>query len=276
MVEDHHLAAHNPPGPARKAPGRAAAFISRTLDAARDAIYPDLCPVCRGRTATRHGLCPDCWPEVDFIAGPTCGQCGAPVAGGAIEAGEALTCDGCLHAPPAWSRGAAAVVYAGVGRRLALALKHGDRLDIAPVAAGWMLRAGGPLVRNADLIAPAPLHWRRLLRRRFNQSGELARELAAQAGRPEALALDLLTRVRATPSQDGRTRSGRVENVAGAFRLSPAAARKVAGRRVLLIDDVLTTGATLSACAATCLDAGAAEVTALVFARVSREDWPTS
>lgn len=152
---------------------------------------------------------------------------------------------------------------------MVLALKHGDRLDIAPLAAGWMARAAGDLVSEATLIAPAPLHWLRLARRRFNQSGELARSLADLSNASEVLALDLLERRRPTESQDGKTRAERRANVADVFRWNPKWARRVRGTWVLLVDDVLTTGATLSECARVCRAARAAEVNVVVMARVA-------
>lgn len=238
-------------------------------------VYPVACPACRSSIAEEGGVCAACWRETAFIAPPACGGCGAPLAAGL---GEDAVCDSCAHAPPAWSRGVAAVVYGGAGRKLALGLKHADRLEVASLAAGWMLGAqagaGAALAASADLIAPAPLHWRRMVKRRYNQSGELAREVARGAGRGSALALDLLVRTRPTGSQDGKSRAERMENVAGAFALSRRWRGRVAGRRVLLIDDVLTTGATLSGCAEICRAAGAADVNALVFARVARDDWP--
>jgi ComF family protein len=154
-----------------------------------------------------------------------------------------------------------------------LALKHGDRLDIAPLAGGWMLRAGADLVADADLIVPAPMHWLRLARRRFNQAGELARSVALAASKPHAFAPDLLQRVKATATQDGKKRAERMENVSGAFSVAPRWRGGVPGGRILLIDDVMTTGATLSECAGICLAAGAAEVNVLVMARVARSDW---
>lgn len=214
------------------------------------------------------GACAACWAEIPFIAPPCCGVCGAPVLAEAV-------CDGCAHAPPAWSRGAAATVYDGAARRLVLALKHGDRLDVAPEAGRWMARAGAPLVAAADLIAPAPLHWRRMLLRRYNQAAELAYAVAAAAGRPGIVAPDLLERTRATPSMDGKSRTERFANVADAFAIAPRWRSRVAGRSILLIDDVLTTGATLSGCADRLREAGATEVNALVFARVARADWPS-
>lgn len=164
------------------------------------------------------------------------------------------------------------MMYEGTGRRLVLGLKHGDRLDIAPLAARWLLRAGRDMVERADVIAPVPLHWQRALRRKFNQSGELARELACIAEREEDLAFNLLRRVRWSGSQDGRSRADRIANVETAFKVPVASVDRMRGRSVLLIDDVLTTGATLSACTALCLQAGAKEVNILVLARVAQAD----
>ena len=267
MVKDMHESAYNAPRRALKAPP----WARVAAKAALAFVYPPLCPLCRTETAETGGVCASCWREVTFIGGATCRTCGAPVEAGAAG-DDNLTCDGCAHAPPAWSRGAAAVVYDGAGRRMILSLKHGDRLDIALLAARWMLKAGRALTEAADVIAPAPLHWRRLAARRFNQAGELARELALAARKEDALALDLMTRTRATPSMDGRGRLDRFANVAGAFELNDPGA--VTGRNILLVDDVMTTGATLSACAEICRDAGAKDVNALVFARVARADWP--
>jgi predicted amidophosphoribosyltransferase len=134
-----------------------------------------------------------------------------------------------------------------------------------------MLRAGAALLAEADLAAPAPLHWTRLVRRRCNQSAELLRAILARAGRREAAAWDLLTRTRATPSQEDRTRAERIANMAGAFRVTPRWRGRVAGARVLLVDDVMTTGATLSACAAALKEAGAAGVDVLVLCRAAKE-----
>lgn len=235
--------------------------------AALDALYPPVCVACGAETGSSGGLCPDCFREAGFVAGPVCRRCGVPMPG--LQAGDAV-CDGCRHAPPAWDEGRAAALYEGPVRRAALALKHGDRLDVATVAAPWLMRAGRELLARSDLVAPVPLHWTRLLRRRFNQSAELARALCRHAARPEALAPDLLRRIRRTPSQEGRERAARFANMAGAVAVAPRWRGRVAGRRVLLVDDVMTTGATLSACAEALRAAGAAEVHVLVLARVAR------
>ena len=178
-------------------------------------------------------------------------------------------CEGCTRHPPAWDRGAAALIYAGAGRRMVLGLKHGDRLDMVRPLAGWMASAGRDLIAEADLVAPVPLHWTRLFRRRYNQSAELGRALARRAER--RFVPDLLTRRRATAPQNGG-REARAANQAGAFALTARHAAAVAGRRVLLVDDVLTSGATLSACADVLRAGGVAGVDVLALARVAFED----
>lgn len=234
---------------------------------ALDLLYPPACVACGAETGSLGGLCPACFRDTVFVSPPVCDCCGAPASGDA----PVYACDACLHAPPAWTRGRAAALYEGGARRAVLALKHGDRLDVARAAAPWLLRAGRELLAEADLVAPAPLHWRRLVWRKFNQSAELARALLALADRREAAAYDLLRRTRATPSQEGRTRAARIANVAGAFAVNRRWRARVTGARVLLVDDVMTTGATLSACAEALYDAGARHVDALVLARVARD-----
>ncbi len=231
-----------------------------------DAIYPPRCLACTVATDQPHGLCPACWRDTHFIVGTTCTRCGVPLIGGG---GADDVCESCQRHPPAWDRGAAAVIYAGAGRRVVLSLKHGDRLDMVGPLAGWMAAAGREVLAEADLIAPVPLHWRRLVKRRYNQSAELARRLARLSGRPAVP--DLLLRRRATAPQHG-PRESRSANQAGAFALNPRHAGALAGRTVLMIDDVLTSGATLSACADTLRAGGAARVNVLALARVAFED----
>lgn len=231
-----------------------------------DTIYPPRCLACTAATDAARGLCAACWADTHFIAGTACRKCGVPLLG---DAGAEDVCESCSRHPPAWDRGAAAFLYAGAGRRMVLALKHGDRLDTVRPLAAWMARAGRTLLAEADVIAPVPLHWRRLVLRRYNQSAELARRLGRDAGRP--VVPDLLTRRRATAPQSG-ARDRRAKNQAGAFAIAPRRAGLVAGRRILLVDDVLTSGATLSACADTLRAAGAVGVDALVLARVAFED----
>lgn len=220
--------------------------------------------ICEAYTDTPHGLCPDCWLQTGFISGTACKRCGAPLPG----EGEELSCDSCITFPPAWNHGAAAVLYAGGGRRMVLALKHGDRLDLAPALARWMLGPAKPLLKRADIIAPVPLHRWRLLRRKFNQSAELARHLSRLSG--QYCLPDLLTRYLKTPSQDGLNRTQRMENQRGAFRITARHCNLVKGKSVLLVDDVMTTGATVSACAEALYGAGASNVDVIVLARVER------
>jgi ComF family protein len=232
-----------------------------------DLVFPPRCMACVTPTDAPHGLCPACWRDTIFIAGSACARCGVPLTG---ETAEGDVCEGCRRHPPAWDRGAAAVVYDGVARRVVLALKHGDRLDTVGPLAAWMAAAGPRLLAEADLIAPTPLHWRRLLSRRYNQSAELAKRLGRIAGRP--VVVDLLTRTRATRPQEGMDRAARAANQAGAFAVSRRRQAAVEGRAVLLVDDVLTSGATLSACADCLRAAGAARVDVLALARVAFAD----
>jgi ComF family protein len=168
--------------------------------------------------------------------------------------------------PPAYERARAAVRYDDVARALVHAYKYGDRLDLAPLIGGWMARAGRELLADADGLVPVPLHWRRLWARRFNQSAALAAEISAIAKVP--VVHGALKRVRATVQQVGLSKSERSQNVQGAFRVAADLKAEVAGRRLVLIDDVLTSGATTDTCARALLRAGASRVDVLVFARV--------
>ena len=225
-------------------------------------IYPDRCLACGGLVEGDQGLCGTCWADTPFVAGPVCDTCGTPVIGGADETDA--TCDDCLTIPRPWAGGRAAMLYQGRGRRIVLALKHGDRSDIAAPAARWMVRAAGPLIRPGTLVVPIPAHWLRLMARRYNQAALLAQEIARVTGaqyRP-----DLLLRRRRTKVQDGMTVSQRFENLGAAIGPTRRAAA-MAGKPVLLIDDVMTSGATLAAAAVACQAAGAASVSVLVLAR---------
>ncbi len=238
----------------------------RILRRILDPLLPPRCPGCRVLLDEPGAFCPACWRELDFILAPICRQCGLPLpVSGGFDGRQSL-CAGCLARPPVYDRARAAVRYEPGSRRLVLSFKHGDRTELATALARLMHQAGAALVEDAQAIVPVPLHRWRLLRRRYNQAALLARAIARYAGRPY-LAHEL-RRIRATPSQGGRSRAGRWRNVAGAFR---ARSRHIAGRRVLLVDDVMTTGATLEAAARACLAAGACGVDALVFARVVRE-----
>lgn len=237
------------------------------MQAAVRLIYPPQCLTCESLVTTDFGLCPRCWRETPFIAGLVCDCCGAPLPGD--DPGHPVQCDDCLAIARPWSRGRAAMLYRDNARRLVMAFKHGDRLDLAKPAAGWLKRAAEPLLAPDTLVAPVPLHWLRLIRRRYNQSALLAGQLARLAALPHCP--DLLIRRRNTRSQEGRDREGRFVNVAEAIRANPKRLWQMEGRPVLLVDDVMTSGATLGACADACLAAGAARVDVVVLARVAKE-----
>jgi predicted amidophosphoribosyltransferase len=231
------------------------------------ALYPPQCLTCDAQVTEDFALCPACWRDTPFARGLVCDLCGLPLPG--EDPGHPVHCDNCLQVARPWSRGRAALLYHGRGRDLVLALKHADRLDLARPAGRWLLQAARPLVEPGMLVAPVPLHWLRLLRRRYNQAAVLSGALARAAGLDHCP--DLLQRPRATPSQDGRDRTARFANLQGAIRLHPRRAALVEGRPVLLVDDVMTSGATLAAAAEACLAAGAAHVAVAVLARVAKD-----
>ena len=227
-----------------------------------DVALPQLCPSCR-EPVDGAGLCPACWSKLSFIAPPYCQRLGIPFA---FDSGAGLLSMEAIADPPAYNRARAAVRYDDVARKLVHALKYGDRLDLAPTMGRWMARAGGELLADADALVPVPLHWRRQWARRFNQAALLAQIIARTNGR--VVAHGALKRVKATPQQVGLDKSERAHNVQGAFRVPAAGRAEVAGRKLLLIDDVLTSGATNDACTRALLRVGATSVDVLVFARV--------
>ena len=222
---------------------------------------------CGDDNVTSRGLCAACFAAAHFLSGSCCDCCAQPLAGTA-SAGQ--HCEECQHYPQAWGRGAAVFAYTGTARRIVLSFKHGDRVDMAPQLAAWLARSGAHLLAEADTITPVPLHWRRIVARRYNQSAELVRYLPT--GPSTEKLLDLLVRPQATPSQDRLSRAARRENLRGKIAVSPRYTARIKGARVLLVDDVLTTGATLGAASEACFAAGAAAVNVLVLARVAPHD----
>lgn len=230
-------------------------------------IYPPQCVACDAMVATDFGLCGACWRATPFVSGLVCDQCGLPLPG--QDPGHPVHCDECLSIARPWSRGRAAMLYRDSARKMVLQLKHADRQELARPAGAWLARAAQPILRPDMLVAPVPLHWLRLLRRRYNQSALLARQVALLS--ELTYCPDLLLRYRYTQSQEGRNRDGRFANMAESIRVHPRRKTRIDGRHVLLVDDVMTSGATLAAAAEACLAVGAAEISVLVMCRVAKE-----
>ncbi|MEM6938626.1 MAG: ComF family protein [Pseudomonadota bacterium] len=232
-----------------------------------DAVYPPRCLTCGDVVDGDFGLCGTCWRETRFIGGTICDSCGIPLPG--ADSQEKAHCDACLQAPRPWRQGRAAFVYSDTGRKLVLALKHGDRQEIARPAGLWLARVAAELLTPNTLIAPVPLHWQRMIKRRYNQSALLAHQLAKRVDR--AWCLDLLQRMRRTRSLDGMGHKERQAMVGGAIRVHPRRRHRLIGRSVLIVDDVMTSGATLAECARACHDAGSGPVCVVTLARAVKE-----
>lgn len=226
-------------------------------------VFPPLCLACDGHVAMPGSLCPGCWPQIRSIEQPLCPVMGTPFT---QEIGEGFLSAEAIASPPVFSRIRSAVIHTGLARRIVGDLKYRDRTDYAPWMARWMARAGTELIADADLIVPVPLHRRRFFQRRYNQSAELARSLARMSAKP--FEPGLVQRVKPTRQQVGLERAQRQDNVRGAFKMTDAAKARVKGRRVMVVDDVYTTGATVSAVTRCLLRGGASAVDVLTFSRV--------
>jgi ComF family protein len=242
--------------------GRQAGGFRQVWHTVRDALWPPHCIGCGTTVEGQPGLCPACWKSLTFISAPQCVRCGLPFP---YEVADKAVCAACAAEPPAYGRGRAAVLYDDASRRLVLGFKHGDRLDATGLLAGWIAFAARDLIGAADLIVPVPLHWLRLAARRYNQAAVLARRLAQQT--QIAYAPGLLVRRRRTAPLGHKGRSERRKAVKGAFAVPDEARTRLDGRRVLLVDDVLTSGATAEECAKVLKKAGAAAVDVVALAR---------
>jgi ComF family protein len=240
---------------------RAAGVVAAARRRAVDLVLPPTCLACRHPAGDAGGLCPDCWTRAGFIERPFCERLGTPFP---FDAGAGMISPAAIANPPASERARAVLRYGEVGRELVHLMKYGDRLDLVRPLGRWMARAGVELLADAEALVPVPLHWTRLWQRRFNQSAALARAVSTIANVP----VHDHVRVRAPPPQVGLARVERARNVAGAFAVARAAKSEIKGKKLVVIDDVLTSGATVDACAKAPRRAGAARVDVLVLTRV--------
>jgi ComF family protein len=242
-----------------------APHLRRLGIATLDLLLPPHCPVCDTQVMVQGTFCPACFSALTFITEPLCQGCGLPFASVA-HAGRDRTCRTCATHPPAWRQARAALLYDDAASGLILRLKHADRQENASILAAHMARVGKSLLHAADVLVPVPLHRWRLFRRGFNQAALLAQALSRRGG-PPAL-LDALRRTRRTSSLGALSATERARELDGAIAVRATRRAVLASRRILLIDDVMTSGATASACTQALLDAGAANVDVLVASRV--------
>jgi ComF family protein len=237
-------------------------------EALRNALFPPHCFGCRKLVADQGAVCAQCWSTIRFIERPYCEVLGTPFQN---DPGDGALSADAIANPPPFRRARAAVGFSGVPRRMVQSLKYHDQPELARWMAVWMVRAGKELLNDADLLLPVPLHPRRFLSRRFNQSAELARHVCALTGKlfdPSSL-----LRVKLTRQQVGLGANERQSNVRGAFKVPDAKRIIITGRSVLLVDDVYTTGSTVIAATQALKRAGAANVDVLTFARVIPGDF---
>lgn len=227
-------------------------------------LLPYRCLACGLVIPDPHSICASCWQKLRFITEPFCPLCGVPyqnALSGQVE------CADCHITPPTFCKARSLLIYDDLSRELILKLKHADRTDLAPTFAYWLRHQCQPILQASDLLTVVPLHWQRLVRRRYNQAALVAYYLARGQNLPYWPGL--LQRIRPTPSQGQKTRAERYENVAGAFRITPRQQASLKNKRILLLDDVMTTGATVNEASRLLHQAGASAVHVITLARVT-------
>ncbi|MEL6423516.1 MAG: ComF family protein [Pseudomonadota bacterium] len=252
-------------------PARLVHGLALVARAAGNFLVPPVCVACHEPTIEHNTLCMQCWTRVDFIHTPICDVLGLPLP---FATGEKTISAAALAAPPAYDRARAMTSYDGVSRELVHAVKYADRTDALAMLGRWLSLAARDFADEVDLVIPIPLNRWRLLSRRFNQAALLATALGRETGWP--VAVDALRRIKRTRTQVGLTANQRRSNVSGAFRVQPRYQAEIRDRNILLVDDVLTTGATIDAAARTLRRAGARRVNVVTVARVVAPVVPTA
>ena len=239
--------------------------MKRILNKLLNLVLPPVCPICKNPVLEKSSLCPECFKNLQFITEPCCKVCGTPFPFNVM--GEQI-CARCLAKPPIFHKARSVLIYDEMSKKIILPFKHGDRLDFVPLMGQLMAQCGKELIEEADILLPVPLHRLRLLKRKYNQSALLATYLAKKFHK--SYMPDGLKRIRSTPKQGKLTPEQRKTNIAKAFRVNSRLSVK--DKIVLLIDDVLTTGATANECAKTLMKSGAKQVYVLTFA-TTKPEW---
>lgn len=241
-------------------------LLHKILSQVTQIAYPSTCSLCNSIVTSQRGLCINCWKDLSFCTGQLCTSCGIPIQHTELsDETDTMHCESCYRFPHQWSIGRSAISYEKTGRDIVLSLKHADRTDLVPLCGQWMIQTAHDVIQEDSVLVPVPLHWTRVLKRKYNQSLELARYIGNKTG--TRIDPSVLKRTQRTASQGNKKREERYENVRHAFRVC----KNVTGAHIILVDDVMTTGATLDACTAVLLEAGARRVDVLVLARVGQD-----